>query len=212
MLIASEWRAAPELNGGLLLDGAVHGIAVLRMLLGPGHDFATTCSFSNSLQSHLPAPDTLDAIVTTQNGVNGTMQISYGTTFQGPIFEIACENGVVLVEGFHAVRVMENEKEPQHLTAHGIEVSVAAVVEAWVKAIVDGGETSKSLLPSEALIDLRVVKCFRIHHSNVELSLTISRLNVCLEAQSWEGSQYRLGDSHVQNSIPLFNYLSYLQP
>ncbi|KAK7999473.1 hypothetical protein PG990_012073 [Apiospora arundinis] len=156
--LSSGWRASPDFRGGLMIDGAVHGIAVLRLLLGSQHPVERLCAFSNSLQSHLPFPDTLDAIVAIKGGVTGVMQVSYGTTFPGPIFEIACDHGVVVVDGFKSVTVTSpGGQEVDQWTGGGLSQSVAAVFDAWTNAITASiGEPR--LAPDGALVDICLVE------------------------------------------------------
>ncbi|KAJ1325270.1 1,5-anhydro-D-fructose reductase (1,5-anhydro-D-mannitol-forming) [Microdochium nivale] len=156
--LASGWRAAPDFKGGLMIDGAVHGAAVLRTLLGPEHQVERVCAFSNSLQRHLPAPDTLDAIIEAKSGVTGVMQMFYGTTFAGPVFEIACEGGVVVMDGFDSVTVTSADgQNANQWTGGGLGESVAHVFDAWADAITT--RTCESRLGSgDALLDISLVE------------------------------------------------------
>lgn len=134
----------------------MHGIAVLRLLLGDGNDVTRVSAFSHLLQSHLPAPDTLDAIVKTSTGITGVVQISYGTTFEGPVFEVACERGVVRVDGFDTVVVMAEGREADNWTGGGLSESTIAVIDSWVGEM-QGENPEKRLSVRQALKDLQIV-------------------------------------------------------
>lgn len=96
--INTAWRRTPTHPGGFLLDGGVHFVAALRMLLA-----ATTLGTSTStesvaitkvaclaaqLQPHLPPVDTLRAVAETRGGVSGLLNMSFGTEFGGPLLEV----------------------------------------------------------------------------------------------------------------------------
>ncbi|PYH96208.1 NAD(P)-binding protein, partial [Aspergillus ellipticus CBS 707.79] len=97
----TPWRRHPTHIGGFLLDGGVHIIAALRLILSATSDAITTVSGMTSLhRPHLHPMDTLDAIVRTRSGATGTISLCYGS--QGgstSLFEIVCERGVVTLDG-----------------------------------------------------------------------------------------------------------------
>lgn len=192
-LAQSAWRS----DTGLLLDGAIHGVAVLRQLLfshsasarnpSDEHEAASrypfgassgavmdVAAFSNHLQSHLPAPDTLDCIARVQapdgRVITGTLQFSYGTTFQGPVWEIAYDDGVLCVDGFSHVTFVPTTDVDDHTgrldvhTSKALNETAAAVVDAWVAAIVGEVEQVDARLdPVEAGHDLQAVRSTAPH-------------------------------------------------
>lgn len=176
-----------------MIDGAVHGIAVLRLLLGSQHPVERLCAFSNSLQSHLPFPDTLDAIVAIKGGVTGVMQVSYGTTFPGPIFEIACDHGVVVVDGFKSVTVTSpGGQEVDRWTGGGLSQSVAAVFDAWTNAITASiGEPR--LAPDGALVDICLVSKPASAISWIH-NLTAPKVEAMLDSAERKGSPWEPRD------------------
>ena len=95
----TEWRKKPEYNGGFLLDGGVHFIAGIRRLLSDsGRKVKRLSAFTTQLQDYLPPVDTVDATFQLDNGSTGTFSVSFGTTFSGAEWSVACENGTVSVD------------------------------------------------------------------------------------------------------------------
>ena len=90
----TEWRKVPGYQGGFVLDGGIHTIAGLRLLLS--NDSVTRLSaFTNQIQKHLPPIDTVDATMKTKSGATGTVSISFGTTLSGSEWTFGCEKGSV---------------------------------------------------------------------------------------------------------------------
>ncbi|KAF1814925.1 NAD(P)-binding protein [Eremomyces bilateralis CBS 781.70] len=151
----TAWRKTPTYMGGFLLDGGVHFIAGTRLLLQPDNKIARVSSFSSQLQEHLAPLDTLDATVRCASGVTGTIAISFGTTFKGREYAIACENGTVEV-GFDKVTVdRDGEVEVREFPGQG--TGVKEEVLAFAKGI-ERGSLDDEQRPEEALRDLEVLE------------------------------------------------------
>ncbi|KAI0708573.1 oxidoreductase family protein [Earliella scabrosa] len=79
----TPWRTVPDYQGGFLLDGGVHTIAVLRMLLPSP---LTTLSAHASLAKPILAPhDTINAIALTASGAHGLIELSWGAPVQSRV-------------------------------------------------------------------------------------------------------------------------------
>lgn len=53
----TEWRKDPKYQGGFVLDGGIHSIAGLRLLMnGAGEEVTRVSAFTNQLQKHLVRP------------------------------------------------------------------------------------------------------------------------------------------------------------
>ena len=95
----TEWRKKPEYQGGFLLDGGVHFIAGMRVLLGgAGERVKRISAFTSQLRDYLPPVDTVDATFQLSNGATGAFSVSFGTTFSGAEWSVACEEGTVSVD------------------------------------------------------------------------------------------------------------------
>ncbi|KAG7142608.1 hypothetical protein HYQ45_000975 [Verticillium longisporum] len=91
----TAWRKTPAYQGGFLLDGGVHFVAALRLLLGAvGEDVSEVSARTALLQAKLAPVDTVHAVAKTDRGAIGTMSISFGTEFKSG-FEVQ----VVTTEG-----------------------------------------------------------------------------------------------------------------
>ncbi|KAM0276300.1 hypothetical protein ACHAQH_006889 [Verticillium albo-atrum] len=91
----TAWRKTPAYQGGFLLDGGVHFVAGLRMLLGAvGEDVGEVSARTALLQEKLAPVDSVHAVAMTEAGAIGTVSISFGTEFKSG-FEVQ----VVTTEG-----------------------------------------------------------------------------------------------------------------
>ncbi len=71
---ATLWRRSGTFQGGFLLDGGVHYMAVLRFLLG---EVETVAAHAKQINADLPPADTLTASVQFANGVLATLLVTY---------------------------------------------------------------------------------------------------------------------------------------
>ncbi|KAL4923495.1 Gfo/Idh/MocA family protein [Aspergillus undulatus] len=148
----TPWRKTPKYQGGFLLDGGVHTLAGLRLILGRGPNSLKTVSAQTAqLQEHLPPIDTVDALLTTASGARGTLSLSFGSEFKDSVLEFTCEKGVVSLVG-------------DRLTINGAAtdipfegVGVKEEVEAFAASII-AGTLDERLQPEEALADLEVLE------------------------------------------------------
>jgi len=152
----TEWRKKPEYQGGFLLDGGVHFIAGMRMLLGKEANVEKTSAFTQQLQPHLPPVDTVDATFKLANGSTGTFSVSFGTTFTGAEWSVACEGGSVAVSG-KTVTIKPKGAEEQVLEKPDDHGGVKDEVFAWAKSLLSGRQDPQQR-PEEALADLDVLE------------------------------------------------------
>lgn len=146
------WRQAPEYQGGFLLDGGVHMVAGLRLILGSTDHMTAVSAQSQQLQDYLPPVDTVDAVVQTNSGATGVISLSWGSPFSDNVFEFACEKGVVMMR-FDDVTVNGVD---HHVKFDG--KGVVPEVAEFAKSIVSGGSVAKRQSPEEALADLEVLE------------------------------------------------------
>ena len=152
----TSWRKTPTHQGGFILDGGIHSIAGLRLMLaGAKEDIVRVSAFTSQLQAHMPPIDSVDATCKTTSGVAGVAQLSFGTTFKGGGISVACEHGVVTVVGKDVTieknGVEETKTFPKQ--TNGVKEEVLA----WGKAIL-AGEPDSRQSPEEALKDLRALE------------------------------------------------------
>jgi predicted dehydrogenase len=151
----TDWRKVPTHQGGFLLDGGVHYTAGLRYLLGPDTFITRLSAFTTLLKEHLPPVDTVDAIFKANTGIQGTFQVSNGTSLVGPEWTIGCENGSVSVEGPKiTIRTLDGKEDVQNVDDE--RTGVPPEVRQWGVALA-AGKPNPEQSPSQALADLELV-------------------------------------------------------
>ncbi|TIA37631.1 NAD(P)-binding protein [Aureobasidium pullulans] len=151
----TEWRKTPEYQASFLLDGGVHFIAAMRQLLGQEAKMSQVAAFTAQLQPHLPPIDTINATVKLANGTSGTFSVSFGTTFSGAEYIVACQNGTVDV-GFDKTIVKKDGNESTKDFPED-KNGVRQELKAWGESIAQG-KAHPLQTPEEALADLEVLE------------------------------------------------------
>ncbi|EDU47289.1 oxidoreductase family [Pyrenophora tritici-repentis] len=153
----TAWRKKPEYQGGLLLDGGVHFVAGIRLILGgSGVKIVKTSAFTTRLQEHLSPVDTVDATMQLSNGASGTASISFGTQFSGSEYAFACEKGTVVVT--RAKVAVKRDGEHGEVKEFKDEGSgVKPEVAAWGKGLQEGKMDPRQSA-EEGLRDLEVLE------------------------------------------------------
>jgi len=151
----TPWRKHPGYQGGFLLDGGVHFVAGTRLLLGEEAKPVSVSAVSTLLRDYLPPVDTLDAIWKCKGDVGGSFSASFGTTFEGTEYQVACEKGVVTVgRAVIAVkRVGEESVETRYAERNGVQLEI----DAWAESLVKGKQ-DPAQNPIEALKDLELLE------------------------------------------------------
>ncbi|KZT08081.1 oxidoreductase family protein [Laetiporus sulphureus 93-53] len=72
----TPWRTIPDYQGGFLLDGGVHTIAALRVLLPS--PIKTVSGFASLTKSYLAPHDTINAAVRSADGSHGLVELTWG--------------------------------------------------------------------------------------------------------------------------------------
>ncbi|KAJ5102123.1 hypothetical protein NUU61_004345 [Penicillium alfredii] len=148
----TPWRKSPEYQGGFLLDGGVHMVAGLRLILGRDEPITTVSALSQQQQAYLPPVDTVDAVVKTGSGATGVVSLSWGSPFSDNVFEFACEKGVVKMH-FDGLTI-NGKDHPIEFDGKGVVPEVAE----FARAIVNGRPVESRQSPEEALADLEVLE------------------------------------------------------
>ncbi|KAK1828007.1 hypothetical protein QBC39DRAFT_360153 [Podospora conica] len=151
------WRKVPEYQGGFLLDGGVHFVAALRMLLaGAGHEIRRVAAFSGLLEEHLVPVDTVSAVAVTGGGRSGTIHMSFGTEFKsGFEIEVVTTEGRVVWTPTRVRTVKRGEEEvvKEFEYSTGVKEEAVAFGEAVERGEVEGRQS-----PREALKDLEILQ------------------------------------------------------
>jgi len=92
---ASGWRFSGNFPGGMLMDGGVHHVAAMRMLLG---EISEVSAFTAQVRDDLPPADTLSVAMRFASGLIGTYTVTYTTAAPWPpALHIVGEQGAVRV-------------------------------------------------------------------------------------------------------------------
>ncbi|MCJ1479387.1 hypothetical protein MMC13_008072 [Lambiella insularis] len=151
----TEWRKTPTHQGGFLLDGGVHFVAGIRLLLGSKDKITRLSAFTSQLQKHLPPVDSVDATMKTATGSTGTFQVSFGTTLTGNEWTVGCEGGSVSVSGSTITTVIDDKEEKTEVKDE--RSGVPPEVRKWGEAIA-AGHMNERQKPEEALADLELLE------------------------------------------------------
>lgn len=150
--VQTTWRNSGEVLGGYLLDGGVHHIAGLRVLLG---EIESVCALMAAHRAYLPPADTMSAALRFASGVVGTYLITYavGSTLGTDAVHIGGTEGSLRVSRGELVLNRGEESERQEFN---VLISVREELAAFLAAVRDGAPHRNS--PQEALQDLAVVE------------------------------------------------------
>ncbi len=150
--VQTTWRNSGEVLGGYLLDGGVHHIAGLRVLLG---EIESVCALTAAHRAYLPPADTMSAALRFASGVVGTYLITYavGSTLGTDAVHIGGTEGSLRVSRGELVLMRGEESERQEFN---VLISVREELAAFLAAVRDGAPHRNS--PQEALQDLAVVE------------------------------------------------------
>jgi predicted dehydrogenase len=125
--------------------------------LGEAAKPTAVTAYTTLLQPHLPPADTITSIWQTAAGVPGTFAMSFGTTWSGSEFSVACENGSVAVTG-KKVEVRQGLQKDGNSTVKEFEGdNVKAEVKAWAESITNG-KPNPYQSPEQALGDLEILE------------------------------------------------------
>ncbi|KAK3952816.1 hypothetical protein QBC32DRAFT_340361 [Pseudoneurospora amorphoporcata] len=152
----TEWRKVPSYQGGFLLDGGVHFIAGLRLLLSEvNQEISQVVGFSHLLEQRLLPVDTVHAVALTKDGKSGTISISFGTQFKSGLeVEVVTTQGSVYWNPTQVkTKTKDGEKTEEFERSSGVKEEMAAFAKA-----IEQGKTEKNQTPEEALRDLEVVQ------------------------------------------------------
>jgi len=156
----TAWRQQPNYFGGVVLDGGVHTIAGLRLIVG---DIECLSGLTKSNKPDIPPADTLVASFKTKSGVLGTLTMTYGGNNitdinqyifigdKGTIYVSTDRLEVVFIEGEKTKTFKQSISPKDSLTAIHNEF------EAFVNAI-ETKSHSGLYTPEQALKDVEFIE------------------------------------------------------
>lgn len=148
----TEWRRADTFQGGFLLDGGVHHVAGMRMVLG---EIASVSASTTQRRVDLPPADTLTASMQFENGTLGSYSVTYagGAPWYGAL-QIVGDRGAVRIlrDGEIEVTAKGQTRLEKVEGFNGVRAELAA----FAAAIREGQAHHNG--PAEALQDVAVVE------------------------------------------------------
>jgi predicted dehydrogenase len=164
----TEWRKAPQYQGGFLLDGGVHFTALLRFV--SGQEVVQTKSFARQIADHLPPADTINASILTDGGDTGTIAMSFASPKQGWEAHFLGKTGAVSVygqkKGFRIELLDQDGKIQKEEVddSNGLDLEVAAFLEAISK-----GEAQERASAIEGYNDVALVESLLTDSGKVDI-------------------------------------------
>lgn len=146
----SLWRRSNRFPVGYLLDGGVHYVAALRLVLG---EIDRVTAMTAQMRDDLPPADTLSATLHFDGGLIGTLGVTHaGTAPWPPALRIVGERGAISVYREELEVTCGGETRRQSFARGGIQGELAA----FAAAIREGAPHRNT--PEEALQDVSVVE------------------------------------------------------
>jgi predicted dehydrogenase len=147
----SAWRRDSSFPGGYLLDGGVHHVSAMRMILG---EIGEVSAVTTQVLPDLPPADTITATLRFDSGVLGTYMATYATRAPWPpLLHIAGETGSLRVQR-REIEITQG-KETRQIQCSGFD-GVQKELAAFAESIRTGQPHLAT--PIEALQDLAVVE------------------------------------------------------
>ncbi len=148
----TDWRQIPAHQGGFLLDGGVHHVAGLRMVLG---EVAVVNSLVALHQPDLPPVDTLSASLRFASGALASYSVTYaaGAPWYG-VLQVVGERGALRINRSGTLELTV-DGQTETITVPGF-TGIEGEFAAFAAAIRDGAPPSST--PLEALRDVAVVE------------------------------------------------------
>lgn len=153
----TEWRKTPQYQGGFILDGGVHHVALLRFV--SGEEIIETRGFARQVAAHMPPLDTVNAGILLSGGATGTFSMSFSSTKSATeFFFIGTKGTITMTDSPSGTTVRLDDVtgktlKEETVTNHGVEREIRA----FLKAVAVGKAESRAG-PEEALNDLAVIE------------------------------------------------------
>lgn len=145
------WRRTGEFSGGALLDGGVHHIAALRLVVG---EITTVAALTAHASTNYASADTLSATLDFANGAVGSYLVTYATGAPWPGYlHVVGDKGALRVQRGEIELTQGTQTEVLKCEKFdGVEKELAA----FAAAILDGQPHINT--PEEGLQDVAVIE------------------------------------------------------
>jgi len=185
---SSTWRRDPKFRGGFMIDGGVHFIAGLRMVMGC--EVASLSAIATHVDQTLPPPDNVSALLQLWNGTAGVINICYSATSRKMVWRVVGSLGTVEAErgvqnGQHGYKTtyqpMKGDTQEIFCAFAGVQEELRVFIEDVQKCVFEGMSSEQADKRSsvlEAMRDVAVIEAMLNSSDNkgaptvVELGLT----------------------------------------
>ncbi|PGH08526.1 hypothetical protein AJ80_07846 [Polytolypa hystricis UAMH7299] len=153
----TAWRKVPEYQGGFILDGGVHFVALMRLV--SGQEIIETKSLAIQLKPHLPPVDTVNAALRFSGGATGSLSFSWASKKSAFEFIFAGSKGSITMRmgAIWGTSIMEIESEGKERTESIEGKAMFEEIKAFLAATASG-KVEKAGSSQEALADLAVIE------------------------------------------------------
>ncbi len=153
----TEWRKTPQYQGGFILDGGIHHVALLRYV--SGQEIVETRGFARQIATHMPPLDTVNAGILLSGGATGTFSMSFSSTKSATEYVFIGTKGSLSMTGSPLETRVKIEDDSGKIVKE--ETVKNHSVEREIKAFLDFvkvGKVESRAGPEEALNDLAVIE------------------------------------------------------
>lgn len=175
-----DWRLQPAYNGGWLLDGGVHVIAAMRVLLGA--DVTAVCARASGKSEFLPPPDTVTASLefasTGGEPIHGSMFLSYCTaTFLWEMRVVGAKGDVMLARLQGKLEYRLSTYGPEKSDVEHVELPFTGIDEEFEQFVIScqTGKVHPDLDARAAYNDLATIEAMLQSASSGQL-VTVKQL------------------------------------
>jgi predicted dehydrogenase len=153
----TEWRKTPQYQGGFILDGGIHHVALLRYV--SGQEIIETRGFACQVAAHMPPLDTVNAGILLSGGATGSFSMSFASTKSATEYILIGTQGTLSMTGSPSETNVRLEDVSGNITRdetvknHSVEREIKAFLDA-----VDRDNSESRIGPEEALNDLAVIE------------------------------------------------------
>lgn len=165
---ATEWRRSGNFPGGFLVDGGVHHIAGLRLILG---EITRVSAFTTQFRADLPPADAMSASMVFESGLLASYVVNYSSGITVTDFVVHGEEGFMHIQRGE-IRV--TNASGSHTIYAGGSGSVDAEMAAFAAAIRQGEPHRNT--PQAALQDLAVIEAM-LHSAESGVAVRVAQFS-----------------------------------
>jgi predicted dehydrogenase len=146
----TEWRRAGDFPGGFLLDGGVHNMAALRLLMGEAEEVA---AFTKLVRADMPPLDTVSSTIQFESGALGTFGLTFSAASPSDSgLTVVCENGMIRVRNDQLEVTQSGQTDRSFFSERGVYEEFMALSEA-IRNGVPHRNTAQEALRDVALLE-----------------------------------------------------------